>query len=110
MTKCRIIKEAINVLLVTDVLSIDIWAIIVYTVKAVGKHQGLIGYLFIIRDSESRKGGTDMSISVVIDWKFCLGVAAIIGVVKMSADSIKEAAVRAVDVASDKVAAKYSVA
>ena len=51
-----------------------------------------------------------MSISVVIDWKFCLGVAAIIGVVKMSADSIKEAAVRAVDVASDKVAAKYSVA
>ena len=49
-----------------------------------------------------------MSISVVIDWKFCLGVAAIIFVVKMDADSIKEAAVRVADAASDKVAAKLS--
>ena len=51
-----------------------------------------------------------MSISVNIDWKFCFGVAAIIFVVKMDADSIKEAAGRMVDAAADKVAAKLSAA
>ena len=99
---------AISVPLVTAALSVDTRSAIVYTVKAVGSSQGLIGYPYIIRDSKSRKGGSDMSISVVIDWKFCLGVAAIIFVVKMDADSIKEAAVRVADAASDKVAAKLS--